>query len=228
MLWDTVFPLSPHCFVCLFFPKRKKHAWEKNTNVSATCNSYKSSLLASLSPCAFNPSCTSVFKRKASNSTKLHQYRLHGSKETLIPQVPTSSSKTMLLAVISHSHQSHISIKQDCFLLTASLTQHNKGNFSPQRPHLEIQGLTLGMGIRKRRGQISRALPDWYLSTKPRNDGVPFCSSGSLSCYDWFEIYPFPKRLLKKKEISQSCTVCSLTLSFPPLLPQLTRGLLYT
>lgn len=158
MLWDTVFPLSPHCFVLVFFfpPKRKKHAWEKNTNVSATCNSYKSSLLASLSPCAFNPSCTSLFKRKASNSTKLHQYRLHGSKETLIPQVPTSSSKTMLLAVISHSHQSHISIKQDCFLLTASLAQHNKGNFSPQRPHLEIQGLTLGMGIRKRRGQISR------------------------------------------------------------------------
>ena len=106
--------------------------------------------------------CTSLFKRKASNSTKLHQYRLHSSKETLIPHIPTSSSKTMLLAVISHSHQSHISIKQD-FLLTASLTQHNKGNVSPQRPHLETQGLTLGMGITKRRGQISRALPDWYL-----------------------------------------------------------------
>lgn len=176
MLWDTVFPLSPHCFVLVFFfsPKRKKHAWEKNTNVSATCNSYKSSLLASLSPCAFNPSCTSLFKRKASNSTKLHQYRLHGSKETLIPQVPTSSSKTMLLAVISHSHQSHISIKQDCFLLTASLAQHNKGNFSPQRPHLEIQGLTLGMGIRKRRGQISRALPDWYL---PNRETMGFLSA---------------------------------------------------
>lgn len=46
------------------------------------------------------------------------------------PPSSTSSSKTVLLAVIFHSHQPHISITQASFLLTASLAGH-KVNASP-------------------------------------------------------------------------------------------------
>lgn len=129
------------------------------------------------------------------------------------PPIPTSSSNK------SNAPGCHFIHTSPIFLLNKTafywlLPSHSTiKEMSAHRDHIfETQGLTLVMGIRKRRGQISRALPDWYL---PNWETMGFFSASQAPWAAMIdsEIYPFPKRLLKRKNFLQSWALRLLSYS---------------
>lgn len=96
--------------------------------------------------------------------------------------------------------------------MTASLTQHNKLNISPQRLYYETQSFP-GKGSVSKRGQVSRALP---VSTKWRKDGALLLLGFQLPAAAVIDLKftSLPRGYLKS-----NFTILNSLLSYSPIFP---------